>query len=260
MSNIAVGRLICRRKAARADSGLSKVFSCSNDLILSSRTLIRAAAYDKTNSPNQYDLKLQLTLHKQSLATRNTFHNGIPQYLYQRYTQNSHATTRCPYQYHTQTVTQQHVASPAVYASTTRCLHQWFTQNSQQQHVAFTGGIRRRVTQQHVAFSNGTRKNSHATTRCLHRWRTKNNHATTRCLHQWYTQKHAILTNGKRKTKHATTRCLHRWYTQNSHSTTRCLHQWYTQKTVTQQYVAFTGGTHKTVMQQHVAFTGGIRK
>ena len=134
-----------------------------------------------------------------------------------------------------ETVTHQHVASPAACANTyatTRCLSR---------------DIRETVTQQHVAFASGTRKNSHATTRCLHKWKTQNNHATRRRLHRRYTQNN-----------HATTCCLHQWYTQNqsrnnslpspvvnaknSNATIRCLHQWYTQKTVTQQHVAYTGG------------------
>ena len=68
-------------------------------------------------------------------------------------------TTRCSYENYTETVAQQHVASPAVYASTRRSLHQWYTQNK------------------------------HGTTRRLHRWHTQKSDATTRCLHQWYPQK-----------------------------------------------------------------------
>ena len=59
-------------------------------------------------------------------------------------------TTRCSYQNYTETVAQQHVASPAVYASTRRSLHQWYTQNK------------------------------HAATRRLYRWHTQKSDATTR--------------------------------------------------------------------------------
>ena len=187
LSNIAVGRLICRRKAARAESELSKVFSCSNDLILSSRILIWAAAYDKINSPNQYDLKFQFTFHKQFPATRNTFHNGITQqYIAStRGTRkkrsrknalpipapyrNSHATARCltscVRKYKT-------LLSPVVYAKQPR--NNTFSsplvpaKTVTQQRVAFTGGKRKTITQRYVAFTSGTRKNSYAITRYPH--------------------------------------------------------------------------------------------
>ena len=176
-------------------------------------------------------------------------------------------TTRCSYQNYTETVAQQHVASPAVYASTRRSLHQWYTQNkhattrrlyrwhtqksdattrclhqwypqkqSSSKRVAFTGGKRKTITQQHAAFTGGTRKYSHAKTRnktlpspVVHK--TVMQHvALTGCTRKTVIQQHAVFTSGTRKNSHATTRCLHRWYTQNSHATTRCLHQWYAQK------------------------------
>ena len=157
---------------------------------------------------------------------------------------------RCPYQYSTETVTQQHVASPAVYSSTRRCFRQWYTQNS---HATTRRLYRRhtqkRVTQQHLTFTSCTSKNSHATSRCLHRWKTKNNHATTRCFHQWYPQKQSrnnTLSSPMKDAKQNTQQ--HVTFTGGTH------------KTVTQQHVTFTGSKHKTVTQQHVAFTSGTRR
>lgn len=158
-----------------------------------------------------------------------------------------HATTCCPYQYHTKTVMQQQVASPVAYAITTLAFTSGIRTMATQQHVTFTGGIRKRVTQEHVAFASGTRKNSHATTRCRPRWKTKNNLAKT------VMQQHAILTNGKRKTKHATTRYLHQWYTQNSHATNTLpvVHTKQSHHNMLPSPIVHT----KTVIQQHVVYT-----
>ena len=155
----------------RADSELSKVFSCSNDLILSSSTLIRAAAYDKIN----------MTLNSNLFVMNNISQNVIPSY--KRHTTKIH------------------------------CLHQWYTQNSHTTPVVYA--------------------NSHATARCLHQWYAQNSHATTRCLHQWYTQKQSRNNMLPSPVVYA-----------NSHAAARCL----------------TSGVYKTVTQQHVAFTGGTRK
>ena len=144
-------------------------------------------------------------------------------------------TTRCSYQ-NTETVAQQHVASPAVYASTRRSLHQWYTQNK------------------------------HATTRRLYRWHTQKSDATTRCLHQWYPQKQSsnkrvAFTGGKRKTITQQHAAFTGGTRKHSHAKTRnkTLPSPVVHKTV-MQHVALTGSTRKTVIQQHAVFTSGTRK
>ena len=178
---------------------------------------------------------------------------------------------------HVKTVTQQHVASPAVYVSTRRCPRQRYTQNSHattrrllpvaytkesrnntlpspvvppktvtQQRVAFTGGKRKTIMQQHVAFTSGTRKSSHSTTRYCHHWKaqnkTRNNTLSSLVVHAKQSHNYTLPSPGTHaKTSHATTR-----NTQNSHATTRFLHQCYTQKQSRNNTLpALTGGIRK---------------
>ena len=74
---MADGRLTCLLNAARADSELSDVLSCSNDLILSSNIFIRAVAYDKNEKPSKPALNPDVLLQTRQHMVLN-YNNTLP--------------------------------------------------------------------------------------------------------------------------------------------------------------------------------------
>ena len=188
---------------------------------------MRAAAYDKTNSLNQCDLKLPFIPHKQYLATRNIFYNCMPQQpiaairgTCKKQSRNNALPARVPY--NNSQVTARRLAScTRKYNGTRKNCHATTLPSP----VENANKTRNNTLPSLVVHVSHSRNNTLASS-VVHAKQSRNNMLPSLVVHAKQPRNNTLPSPVVHANSHATTRCLHRWCKQNSRATTRYLHRW----------------------------------